>query len=120
MILILFLGLMLHCALNSNKLTGSIPPSLGKLSSVTWLDLADNLLTGPLPNSKDNGTGLDQLLEAVHLSVSQKDISFVAHSLQAITHKYVSSVLSSHFNQNKLEGLIPEYLFNSNMKLKHM
>jgi len=75
MILILFLGLMLHSALNSNKLTGSIPPSLGKLSSVTWLDLADNLLTGPLPNSKDNGTGLDQLLEAEHLSVSQKKIS---------------------------------------------
>jgi hypothetical protein len=120
MILILFLGLIMHSALNSNKLTGSIPPSLGKLSSVTWLDLADNLLTGPLPNSKDNGTGLDQLLEAEHLLVSQKDISFVAHSLQAITHKYVSSVLSSHFNRNNLEGSIPEYLFNSNMKLKHM
>ncbi|PVH62517.1 hypothetical protein PAHAL_3G314900 [Panicum hallii] len=79
-------------ALNSNKLTGSIPPSLGKLSSVTWLDLADNLLTGPLPNSKDNGTGLDQLLEAEHF----------------------------HFNRNNLEGSIPEYLFNSNMKLKHI
>ncbi|CAD6334304.1 unnamed protein product [Miscanthus lutarioriparius] len=80
-------------ALNSNKLTGSIPPSLGKLSSVTWLDLADNQLTGPLPTSRDNGTGLDQLLTAEHF----------------------------HFNQNMLEGSIPDSLFNSNMKkLKHI
>ncbi|KAF8765797.1 hypothetical protein HU200_008308 [Digitaria exilis] len=79
-------------ALNSNKLTGSIPPSLGKLSNVTWLDLADNLLTGSLPNSRDNGTGLDQLLNAEHF----------------------------HFNRNMLEGSIPESLFNSNMSLKHI
>ncbi|OQU77612.1 hypothetical protein SORBI_3009G079300 [Sorghum bicolor] len=79
-------------AVNSNKLTGSIPPSLGKLSSVTWLDLADNQLTGPLPTSRDNGTGLDQLLKAEHF----------------------------HFNINMLEGSIPDSLFNSNMSLKHI
>ncbi|KAF8719933.1 hypothetical protein HU200_024699 [Digitaria exilis] len=79
-------------ALNSNKLTGSIPPSLGKLSNVTWLDLADNMLTGSLPNSRDNGTGLDQLLKAEHF----------------------------HFNRNMLEGSIPESLFNSSMSLKHI
>ncbi|CAL4907292.1 unnamed protein product [Urochloa decumbens] len=79
-------------ALNSNKLTGSIPPSLGKLSNVTWLDLADNMLTGSLPNSRDNGTGLDQLLKAEHF----------------------------HFNRNMLEGSIPESLFNSSMHLKHI
>ncbi|OEL33576.1 putative leucine-rich repeat receptor-like protein kinase [Dichanthelium oligosanthes] len=79
-------------ALNSNKLTGSIPPSLGKLSNVTWLDLADNMLTGSLPNSRDNGTGLDQLLKAEHF----------------------------HFNRNMLEGSIPESLFSSSMLLKHI
>ncbi|KAK3139119.1 hypothetical protein QOZ80_5AG0378100 [Eleusine coracana subsp. coracana] len=79
-------------SLNSNKFTGSIPPSLGKLSEVTWLDLADNLLTGPLPNSRDNGTGLDQLLKAEHF----------------------------HFNQNMLQGFIPDSLFNSSMHLKHI
>ncbi|WVZ90463.1 hypothetical protein U9M48_036764 [Paspalum notatum var. saurae] len=79
-------------ALNSNKLTGSIPPSLGNLSQVTWLDLADNQLTGPLPNSRDHGNGLDQLLKAEHF----------------------------HLNQNMLEGSVPEYLFNSSMKLKHI
>uniref|UniRef100_A0ACD5TPU4 Uncharacterized protein n=1 Tax=Avena sativa TaxID=4498 RepID=A0ACD5TPU4_AVESA len=79
-------------ALNSNKLTGSIPPSLGKLSKVKWLDLADNHLTGRLPNSRDNGAGLDQLLNAEHF----------------------------HLNQNFLEGSIPEYMFNSSMQLKHI
>lgn len=56
-----------HSGLNSNKFTGRIPPSLGKLSKVKWLDLADNKLTGLLPNSRDNGAGLDQLLNAEHL-----------------------------------------------------
>jgi len=38
-----------------------------------------------------------------------------------MTHKSVSSARSSHFNQNMLEGSIPDSLFNSNMKkLKHM
>jgi Leucine-rich repeat (LRR) protein len=79
-------------ALNSNKLTGSIPPSLGKLSKVKWLDLADNQLTGRLPNSRENGAGLDQLLNAEHF----------------------------HLNQNFLEGSVPEYMFNSSMQLKHI
>jgi len=78
--------------LNSNKFTGRIPPSLGKLSKVKWLDLADNNLTGLLPNSRDNGAGLDQLINAEHF----------------------------HLNQNSLEGPIPEYMFNSSMKLKHI
>ncbi|CAM0957193.1 unnamed protein product [Alopecurus aequalis] len=79
-------------ALNSNNFVGSIPPSLGKLSKVKWLDLADNKLTGRLPNSRENGTGLDQLLNAEHF----------------------------HLNQNSLEGPIPEYMFNSSMRLKHI
>jgi hypothetical protein len=36
---------------------------------VTWLDLTDNQLTGPLPTSRDNGTRLDHLLKAQHLLV---------------------------------------------------
>ncbi|WVZ96907.1 hypothetical protein U9M48_042487 [Paspalum notatum var. saurae] len=79
-------------ALNTNKFTGSIPPSLGKLSNVTWMDLADNQLTGSVPTSRDNGTGLDQLVMAEHF----------------------------HFNHNMLEGSIPEYLFSSTMRLRHI
>jgi hypothetical protein len=54
-------------ALNSNNFTGKIPPSLGKLSKVYWLDLADNQLTGPIPISTSTTPGLDLLLKAKHL-----------------------------------------------------
>lgn len=57
-------------ALNANNFTGKIPPSLGKLVNLTWLDLADNQLDGPLPISSKDGWGLDQLRKAKHLSVS--------------------------------------------------
>lgn len=56
-------------ALNSNKFSGKIPPSLGKLSEVYWLDLADNQLEGTLPVSTDTQPGLDLLLKAKHLLV---------------------------------------------------
>ena len=54
-------------ALNSNNFTGRIPPSLGKLSNLYWLDLADNQLSGPLPVSSITTPGLDQLHKAKHL-----------------------------------------------------
>jgi len=53
--------------LNSNNFTGKIPPSLGKLSKIYWLDLADNQLTGPIPVSTSTSAGLDLLLKAKHL-----------------------------------------------------
>jgi Leucine-rich repeat (LRR) protein len=56
-------------ALNVNKFTGRMPPSLGKLSKLTYLDLADNQLSGHLPISTTDVSGLDQLLKAQHLSV---------------------------------------------------
>lgn len=54
-------------ALNSNKLTGKIPATLGKLSNLYWLDVADNQLTGSIPVSTDTSPGLDLLLIAKHL-----------------------------------------------------
>ncbi len=35
--------------LHGNKLTGSIPPELGKLSNVTWFYVSDNQLSGSIP-----------------------------------------------------------------------
>ncbi|CAL9196240.1 unnamed protein product [Musa hybrid cultivar] len=80
-------------SLNSNRLTGEIPASLGRLSNLTWLDLAGNQLTGHLPTtSSDEASGLDQLVNTLHL----------------------------HLNQNQLSGRIPNSLFGSNMKFIHI
>ncbi|KAH0464940.1 hypothetical protein IEQ34_005043 [Dendrobium chrysotoxum] len=54
-------------ALNSNKFTGSIPPSIGLLSNLYWLDLADNQLTEPIPISSNDSRGLDLLINTKHL-----------------------------------------------------
>jgi hypothetical protein len=54
--------------LNVNKFTGRLPPSVGKLSKLIYLDLGDNQLSGHLPISTTDGSGLDQLLMTQHLS----------------------------------------------------
>ncbi|XVF63454.1 hypothetical protein PTKIN_Ptkin09bG0088200 [Pterospermum kingtungense] len=79
-------------ALNSNNFTGRIPPSLGKLSKLYWLDLAVNQLVGAIPVSTPTSPGLDLLLKAKHF----------------------------HFNKNKLSGTIPPKLFSSEMVLIHI
>ncbi|KAL5648892.1 hypothetical protein ACJX0J_012754, partial [Zea mays] len=78
-------------ALNSNKFTGTIPPTLGLLSNLFWLDLADNQLTGYIPVSTATTLGLDQLTHMKHF----------------------------HFNKNQLSGTLTG-LFNSNMSLIHI
>ncbi|KAK8928636.1 putative leucine-rich repeat receptor-like protein kinase [Platanthera zijinensis] len=79
-------------ALNSNQFVGNIPASLGALSHLRWLELADNQLTGPLPVSNGSSPGLDQLKNTQHF----------------------------HLNKNKFSGLIPEKLFSTDMRIKHL
>ncbi|KAI3676117.1 hypothetical protein L1987_85716 [Smallanthus sonchifolius] len=79
-------------ALNSNGFTGKIPPSIGNLTKLYWLDLADNKLSGPIPVSDGPTPGLDLLLSAKHF----------------------------HFGKNQLSGPIPSQFFSSKMTLKHV
>ena len=59
-----------HCrSLNSNSFTGSIPPSIGNLLNLYWLDLADNKLSGTIPVSSGTTPGLDMLVNTKHLYV---------------------------------------------------
>jgi len=46
-----------------------IPNSIGNLSKLYWLDLADNQLEGSIPVSGDDPFGLDKLHHAKHLYV---------------------------------------------------
>lgn len=38
-----------HISLESNYLTGTLPPSMAKLSTLDWFDISYNSLTGSLP-----------------------------------------------------------------------
>ena len=55
--------------MNSNKFSGSIPTSLGRLSKLYWFDLADNKLSGGLPVFDGTNPGLDNLTNTKHLYV---------------------------------------------------
>ncbi|MFS8002556.1 putative non-specific serine/threonine protein kinase [Helianthus anomalus] len=79
-------------SLNLNRFTGEIPPTIGNLQNLYWLDLADNQLSGSIPVSSGNTPGLDRLTQAKHF----------------------------HFGRNRLSGAIPESLFHSNMTLLHL
>ena len=57
-------------SLNSNKFNGSIPPSIGNLSKLDWLDLTDNDIEGPIPVSNEHTSGLDMLILCKHLCVN--------------------------------------------------
>ena len=54
-------------SLNSNGFSGRVPPSIGNLSNLYWLDLTDNKLEGEIPVSDGNSPGLDMLVRAKHL-----------------------------------------------------
>ncbi|GKC57719.1 probable leucine-rich repeat receptor-like protein kinase, partial [Tanacetum coccineum] len=71
---------------------GSIPPTIGNLKSLYWLDLSQNSLTGSLPVSDGTTPGLDMLINTKHF----------------------------HFGDNQLDGDIPLRLFNSKMNLIHL
>ncbi|KAF3944165.1 hypothetical protein CMV_029348 [Castanea mollissima] len=84
--------LLFTLSLNNNSFSGHIPTSIGRLSNLYWLDLAENQLDGPLPVSDGNTTGLDMLVKAKHF----------------------------HLEKNKFSGEIPSKLFSSKMVLKHL
>ncbi|KAF2317292.1 hypothetical protein GH714_019463 [Hevea brasiliensis] len=79
-------------SLASNKFNGEIPPSIGNLLNLYWLDITDNKLTGTIPVSNETSPGLDLLVNTGHF----------------------------HLGQNQLTGTIPPKLFSSNMTLIHV
>ena len=87
---------MLH--LYSNKLSGPLPPELGKLSRLVELRLWDNQLTGSLPE------GYSQLskLKVLHLASNQLTGQISPGFLMGMT-----SLEYIFLNDNKLSGEVP-------------
>lgn len=105
---------MLCRSLNSNKFVGTIPPSVGKLSKLYWLDMADNQLTGTLPVSKGGTPGLDMLLDTKHLYVSSHPfhsifITLFGFHLLDISITLQSLWKESTFWRHSISAFQPEY-----------
>ena len=54
-------GSVLSLILGRNNLSGLIPPELGNLANLTWLDLRTNRLSGPIPPELGTLSGLNAL-----------------------------------------------------------
>ena len=91
-----------YLVLSENNLIGSIPYSLGSLSSLLYLDLGDNQLTGNIPSSLGNLSNLQRLyLHNNHLT------GYIPYSLGNL-----SSLLKLYLRNNNLTGSIPSSLGN--------
>ncbi|KAK7854692.1 receptor-like protein 56 [Quercus suber] len=94
----LVLDMMSTLDLSVNKLTGEIPPELGRLSSIFALNLSHNQLNGPIPKTFSNLTQLESL-DLSHNNLSGEipsvltDLTFLA----AFTVAY-----------NNLSGKVPD------------
>ncbi|RWW05974.1 hypothetical protein BHE74_00045272 [Ensete ventricosum] len=70
---------------DASRVTSLIPASLGLLSNLYWLDLADNQLIGSLPISVNETPGLDLLLNTKHFSSAENTKSYCLLQQQAET-----------------------------------
>ncbi|CAH2042862.1 unnamed protein product [Thlaspi arvense] len=90
-------------SLNSNCFSGKIPPSIGNLSNLYWLDLADNKISGTIPVSDGKTMGLDMLLKARHLRLDGNALSGpVPSNLNNLT-----DVNEMFLSNNQLTGPLP-------------
>ncbi len=88
--------------LDSNRLTGPIPPQLGNLSKLTVLSLGNNQLSGPIP------AGLWNLLELRVLTLSEN------HLVGSLPNELGNLLLLDSLNLqgNRLVGEIPSSIVN--------
>ncbi len=86
--------------LDTNGLSGSMPPSLGNLTKLTQLSLSDNNLTGPIPTQLGNLANLTTLY--LHTNQLSGMIPATLGNLQYLQELYLGG--------NQLSGQIPATL----------
>jgi len=88
--------------LNDNQLSGSIPPRLGQLTNVTWLRLETNQLSGPIPPELGNMV----TLQSLYLSGNE-----LSGSIPPELGK-LPDLLKLYLGETELSGEIPSELGN--------
>jgi hypothetical protein len=83
--------------LNDNQLTGTLPPALGNLAGLTVLDLSQNQLSGSIPPEIGNLTDLEEL--ALGNNLLDGSIPPEIGNLTGLDHIYLQ--------ENQLTGPIP-------------
>ncbi|XP_028070529.1 probable leucine-rich repeat receptor-like protein kinase At5g49770 isoform X5 [Camellia sinensis] len=89
--------------LSSNSFSGPIPPSIGNLFNLYWLDLSVNKLSGTIPVSP----GLDMLVNTKHFHCGSNQLS---GEIPSQLFKSNMSLIHVLFNNNALSGKIPSML----------
>ncbi|MFC1484685.1 T9SS type A sorting domain-containing protein, partial [Candidatus Neomarinimicrobiota bacterium] len=109
-----------------NQLTGSIPPELGNLAQLDYMNLHDNHLSGPIPPELGNLSSLqwlrlhlNQLSGPIPIALADLDsLKFLALSGNLLTGSIPPELANLHnlidlyLNQNLLTGTIPPELGN--------
>ena len=89
--------------LNSNQMSGSIPPELGNLADLDWLWLNDNQLSGSIPPELGN------LAHLGYLDLSSNQLS---GSIPPELGNRLTDLNQIYLNNNQLSGSIPPELGN--------
>ncbi|CAN6861513.1 unnamed protein product [Brassica oleracea] len=85
-----------HFFLSANQFTGSIPESLGTLSSLSDMSLNDNQLSGELPDVFQNLVGL------INLDISANNLSGTLPS----SMESLSALTTLHVQNNQISGTL--------------
>ena len=122
--------------LHNNKLTGSIPESINKLTFVERLTMGDNQLTGTIPQgvveltelkslhlqrNKISGTlpsGLDAFVKMTELALQHNDLSGTFPTSTSLKLPPILTSLNVH--ENELSGSLPANLGTLAPHLKHL
>lgn len=85
--------------MNANRISGAIPPEIGKFINLRILAIADNALTGTIPGT------IGSLRSMTGLDVSGNNISGEIPSMLVAN---LTQLVFLDFSQNDLQGSIPE------------